>query len=187
MVPHVICGDLDSVKPNIRSYYETQGSVIIQNPDQNSNDLEKCIHYITSAKQERNHTIVVFGSGGRVDQEMCNLNIMYKCSLDLPHLRVVNVSPFSTCFVLLPDQEHVIKRNTTWERKSCALIPLGEHCKRIQTQGLQWNLNLGSNDETKFRFGDLISSSNEFVDDQVVVNASNPVLWITNLIQSKTN
>jgi thiamine pyrophosphokinase len=187
MIPHVICGDLDSVKQQVRSYYESQGTLIIQNSDQDTNDLEKCIHFITSTKQEHNHTIVIFGSGGRVDQEMCNLNVMYKCSRDMPHLRVVNVSPFSTCFVLLPEQEHIIKRNIKWERKSCAIVPLGEPCERIQTLGLKWNLNLVPHNVTKFRFGDLISSSNEFTeDDQVTVNVSHPVLWITNLIQDQT-
>jgi thiamine pyrophosphokinase len=145
------------------------------------NDLEKCINYLSSDKTQSRDCIVVFGGGGRLDQEMCNLNVLYKTSLQETMPRMVLVSQFSACFLLVPNEEHIVIRNPNWERKTCAIVPLGEPCDRVKTKGLKWDMNLGPHDNIKLRFGDLISSSNEFSQDRVEIKCSHPVIWITNI------
>lgn len=90
---------------------------IIHIDDSDTNDLQKCVNYVVNdiAEQQRrdgsdhglgdagnmhvhashenafsmrSHTTVIFGSGGRLDQEMCNLNTLYqnqKHSVMSPH------------------------------------------------------------------------------------------------------
>lgn len=188
MIPNAICGDLDSLKQHVRNYYENKHVCVIHCADQDSNDLEKCIDYIDTSTEinDDEHCIIVFGGGGRLDQEMCNLNLLYKQMNTRPQRRVMLMSQFSVSFMLKANVKHVIKRNTAWECKTCAFIPIGEPCGRIYTEGLKWNLDLGPNDAHKLRFGDIVSTSNEFLDgNEVVVVSSSPLLWITNLNQAE--
>ena len=73
---------------------------IIHNPEQDTNDLEKCVQHILEQPERENHNIIVFGGGGRLDQEMSNLNVLYK-TLN-KHIHVVMVSPWNTMFFLPP-------------------------------------------------------------------------------------
>ena len=41
--PDLIKGDLDSLRPDVRAFYETLGVPVIRDRDQNSTDLGKCI------------------------------------------------------------------------------------------------------------------------------------------------
>ncbi|KAF2663202.1 thiamine pyrophosphokinase [Microthyrium microscopicum] len=81
-LPTLITGDLDSITPSVRSYYESQHIPIIANGDQYSTDFAKAVKQARSllrgdsvARSAAFHappesrTIVVHGSlGGRVDQ-----------------------------------------------------------------------------------------------------------------------
>lgn len=114
------------------------------------------------------------GMGGRFDQTMCNINSLY---MDLP-FRVVLLGNESVSFLLKPGK-NIIKRNIEFERKLCGIIPIG-HPSQITTKGLLYNL-----ENSTLEFGKLISTSNQFVSDAVLVENSSPVLWTTAL--NKTN
>ena len=45
-MPHLIIGDFDSIKPDIKNYYEQRGVKIFHNKDQDTTDLEKCVYYV---------------------------------------------------------------------------------------------------------------------------------------------
>ena len=45
-IPEYIRGDLDSVEDDVRSYYAGKGSRIVQDHDQDTTDLQKCIHLL---------------------------------------------------------------------------------------------------------------------------------------------
>ncbi|KAL0485897.1 thiamine pyrophosphokinase [Acrasis kona] len=175
LIPNAVCGDLDSIQENIMDYYKQNGSEIVKYHDQDSNDLEKSINFVSSKGE--NKQIVIFGGGGRLDQEMCNINILYKAMHEQPQSKMVLVSSSSVYFVLSPNIKHIIKRNVDFEQKGCGIIPIGVPCESISTRGLKWNL-----DSNKLSFGGTVSSSNEFdVNNQVEVMCSQPVLWVTTL------
>ncbi len=44
--PQVIIGDMDSVRPDVRTFYESTGTQVIKIDDQNNTDFEKSILYI---------------------------------------------------------------------------------------------------------------------------------------------
>ena len=54
----------------------------------------------------------------------------------------------------------------------CGLVPLGSSVDNITTRGLKWNLSNGA-----LRFGGLVSTSNELVDEQVQVETPEPLLF----------
>ena len=44
--PHAIVGDLDSIRPEVKAFYERAGSSLVQINDQDSNDFEKSVLYV---------------------------------------------------------------------------------------------------------------------------------------------
>jgi thiamine pyrophosphokinase len=92
-IPHAIVGDLDSLRPLTREYYQQRGVQIVSDADQDRNDIDKAVatvvaHFTTMRPNNNNDdddamTIrcVIYGSfGGRFDQEMASLQILYTYS-----------------------------------------------------------------------------------------------------------
>ena len=69
--PHVIIGDLDSIKP--KDYFK---GLIIEDLNQNNSDLEKAIEFTVMNNQKR---IVILGAtGGRDDMSYANIQMLFK-------------------------------------------------------------------------------------------------------------
>lgn len=186
-LPDTIAGDLDSLRPAVAEYYASRGVAIEGEDGQDTHDFEKCLRWI-----ERRHTstapalvggltVVAHGAfGGRLDQQMANLNMAYKatqprgCFGGLEHLYLL--CDHSIAFVLGPGR-HVILPNADAEDGTCGLIPLGGRCEGVRTTGLRWDLD-GSR---PLEFGGLVSSSNEVVADRVTVETEAPLLWTAGL------
>ena len=123
------------------------------------------------------YTMVAFGAfGGRLDQQMANLNMAY--TFDQCFDDFFLVSAHSLAFLLRPGTHH-IERNRQIEDGTCGLIPLGGRCECVRTTGLQWNLD----GDRPLAFGSLISSSNKVVGERVTVETSEPLLWTVGLRQ----
>lgn len=106
-IPDQICGDLDSMKQSVRTYYEVQHNVPIENDlCQSVNDLDKALQAIDcfgkytgknrntiidsygqlNSSAPRNYTVIVYGAfGGRFDQEMANFAGLYKWASKFDH------------------------------------------------------------------------------------------------------
>ena len=83
--PHAIVGDLDSIRPEVRVFYEKIGSAIVRNRDQDNTDFEKSILYVLEEQKRINsknkadfffshgsygndNKLVAYGAfGGRID------------------------------------------------------------------------------------------------------------------------
>lgn len=184
MLPDLIIGDLDSLRDDVASYYQAKGVRTTEEPDQDSHDFEKCLRWLEQRQLEEQQSgdatpfsVVAFGAfGGRLDQTMANLNMLYAfCRFE----RFVLLCEASLAF-LLPPGKNVIAPNRRLESGSCGLIPLGGRCDRVTTSGLRWDLD-GS---APLEFGSLVSSSNEVVGSQVVIETESPLLWTSNLLPS---
>mmetsp|Transcript_11592 Transcript_11592/g.18858 ORF Transcript_11592/g.18858 Transcript_11592/m.18858 type:complete len:246 (-) Transcript_11592:333-1070(-) len=179
-VPDFIVGDLDSLEGEVHQYYKGLGTDVRKVSDQNYHDFHKCLEVMLEAKNKKgidDLQVVVLGAfGGRLDQEMANLNMLYiwKDRLD----KLVLASQHSTAR-LLDAGHHKIIPNRAVETGTCGLIPLGVECTDVTTSGLKWNLLNQS-----LQFGGLISSSNSFVDSEVFVTTNSPLIWTTVLSSS---
>ena len=93
-LPHAITGDLDSLRPDVRRFYESHGVPVVETADQDRNDFQKCVAHLldeerglarkdsrlqtTGRKSElphRRHLLVAGAMGGRFDQTVCNMSV----------------------------------------------------------------------------------------------------------------
>ena len=72
--PAAIKGDLDSIRPEIRQFYEGLGVQIIDNShDQDTTDLQKCLAWVREQQAEKlsKCQVVVAGGATRLPMERC--------------------------------------------------------------------------------------------------------------------
>ncbi|KAL8979487.1 MAG: hypothetical protein Q9205_005191 [Flavoplaca limonia] len=91
LIPNFICGDLDSIRPEVKAYYEKKGTKIIQNPDQYSSDLTKSLKCINNDPKFPLHVVIIGGIGGRFDQGFSQLHHLYTATPLGPGLFAENV------------------------------------------------------------------------------------------------
>jgi len=174
-IPYAICGDFDSVLPEVASYYQSQGTHLVKVVDDNNTDLDKCLQYLIQLDKEASiRNVVLYGAfGGRFDQTMAALHSIYKFDNRFDRLILLSEGNLAE---LLSAGNHFILCNPKVQGVGsiCGIFPLSSICRSIKTEGLQWNLH----GET-MQFGNLISTSNIIKSDTVSVHTSDPVIWTT--------
>lgn len=172
--PHFVVGDLDSVTRDVLGAYEKEGTEVLDlSHDQDTTDLDKCYRVIQQKtnifkESDDGSAVLVLGAfGGKWDREMSNLHVMMKYR----HIKSVLVGDSSHAHLLLPGV-NTIEMDFELEGPGCALIPLGHKCL-VTTKGLKWNLQ-----EQHLSFGDLVSTSNQAVQNEIRVETDNPLVWV---------
>lgn len=194
-LPHLIKGDLDSVRPDVLEFYTSHGVPIADlSQDQMSTDLQKCLRYIEAhlliggnlQKESTNRpprrdsapniqrqvdTIVAVGAhGGRLDHILSNLSTLHTFrDVDIVLCGDGNLSR------LIPAGKAIIKPQRSLEGPSCGLIPLQGRAV-ASSRGLRWNL-----DATEMEIGGLVSTSNIIDEDEVWVETNMDLIWTTEL------
>ncbi|KAL8800883.1 MAG: hypothetical protein Q9182_004857 [Xanthomendoza sp. 2 TL-2023] len=197
LVPDFICGDLDSIRPEVKAYYETKGAKIIQDPDQYSSDLTKCLQCVNNHPEnilrQRNSNqstdtptpardvVVIGGIGGRFDQGFSQLHHLYKASEDasLPNSRIFLINPQSICFLLCKGINKIatpVGRGLFAE--NIGIIPIGRPSV-ISTKGLEWDVT-----DWHTEFGGQISTSNHIRSEEIEIETSERVLLTIELDRS---
>ncbi|GLI60587.1 hypothetical protein VaNZ11_002747 [Volvox africanus] len=173
-IPDVVIGDLDSVREDVRQFYEQHGVPFKDmSSDQDSNDLTKAIRLIQDEyiKDERdmNHQILVLGAlGGRLDHTLANLNVLHVCS----NLNITLWGDGNLVRLVRPGKARITP-NRRFEGPTCGLIPIAGPVIATSS-GLQWNVSA-----TKLSVGGLVSSSNLLTESDVEVTCDGPLLWST--------
>lgn len=199
-IPDLICGDLDSLEPNIRKYYEQKGVRIQRNADQNFNDLDKALTAIPELISEWKEMdpssqlqINVYGAfGGRFDQEMASIQALYRWK-DEFDFRIALYTD-DTFAILLPkeyrneihlpftSQSLINEENNLsgriGEGPTTGLIPIGCTCL-AKTEGFKWNLD-GS---IPLEFGGLVSTSNRAEESVLIVQSSEPLVFTAEITE----
>lgn len=166
----------------------------MRNPDQDSNDLDKTLVVLKdllapeSSSEEakpvriEQEIIIVGAFGGRFDQEMANIHALFRWKDVFP--RMVLLDTDSVTFLLDERYHHEIylqrEPNVVVEGTVIGLLPIGRPAERVTTTGLQWNLH-----DNPLSFGQLISSSNRFCENDptaiqsncVTVDTSDDLVW----------
>lgn len=142
-IPHYIKGDLDSLSAEVEDYYRNLGTKVIRDPDQDTNDLQKCLDLLKDGADGKiaspsDCQVVVLGALGlRFDHSMANIHMLYKYQC---FERFMLIGFESIAFLLMPG-EHQIEPDTDIEGPICGLLPVGGACRSVTTSGLRWNLN----------------------------------------------
>lgn len=191
-VPDLIVGDLDSLTASTREHYEQMGGVTIRHfYDQNKNDLEKSL--LAAVHEFDCNQCCVFGAfGGRFDQEMAAMNILYRWAAE-PKLQSLWLYDDLTMAVLLAGNcENRIELalppltggdlgTHVGEGQTCGIIPLGIPCASMTLTGFEWNLT-----DYPSAFGGMVSSSNRIAQEEnepkgipLSITVSSPVIFTT--------
>lgn len=200
-IPNRIRGDLDSLDPKVKEYYEKHKCSIERDPCQDTNDLDKALQVCVNddddgndKKKKKLERVIVYGAfGGRFDQEMASLHALYKWGPKFDYqLFLYNdetcaflIPPNTLCEIRLPFYDTHCSDccdGTIGEGPTCGLIPLGSPCDSITTTGLKWNLD-GS---LPLGFGDFISTSNRVMEPVVTIQSSHPIVFTAELRQETT-
>ena len=203
LVPDLIRGDLDSLDPNVKAYYESRGVKIERDPCQDTNDLDKALQACcTNESNDRDKntnstrtTILIYGAfGGRFDQEMASMQALYKWGPKFSYQ--IYLYSDETCAFLLPgdhQQTHIrlpfygdanptltasSSSSSMGEGPTCGLIPLGTKCDECVTDGLKWDLDA----TMPLEFGGLVSTSNRLMKPVVSIRASHPLVFTAELL-----
>jgi thiamine pyrophosphokinase len=176
-----VIGDLDSLSPSVRRYWEDRGSTVIHDGDQYSTDFTKAVKHVQSLDRPRHTDIVVLGGlGGRVDQGLSVLHHLYLFQSHPGYAsgRMYLLSSEAITFVLQPGK-HRIKVKQRWREiglgKHIGIIPMREPSV-ITTTGLEWDV-----EKWETAFGGQMSTSNHVRDEWVTVETSKSVLFTIDL------
>ena len=205
-IPNRIRGDLDSLDPMVKKYYQEQNVLVEQDPCQDTNDLDKALQVCCTAGSsgENGDTtttscrVVVYGAfGGRFDQEMASFAALYKWSPQFNYqMYLYNdetcawlIPANEKCEIRLPfydthnleDDDGTTIQEIIGEGPTCGLIPLGCRCESIVTTGLKWDLD----GTMPMEFGGLVSSSNRIMKPVVTVFTSHPIIFTAELLTKK--
>ena len=203
-VPDAIRGDLDSLRLDVRAYYEERGTCVEEDGDQNTNDLDKALQLVNSRREEiwsstnnANRLVCVYGAfGGRFDQEMGSIQALFKWG-DTFNNKLFLFDD-NTCAFLLPsvirneirlpfygespaNEMENAPDGLVGEGPTCGLIPIGHRCEFVYTSGLKWNLD-GS---ASLEFGGLVSTSNRAMEDVITVQASHPLVFTAEMTSGR--
>lgn len=172
--PDVIKGDLDSIRPEVKAFYQGLGTKVVdESHDQDTTDLHKCISYIIkdhipSVDKHDMKILVVGALGGRLDHEFGNLNVLHSFS----GIRIILLSDENMTYLLSRDFTHKIHIDSSIEGPYCGLVPLGAPSASTTTTGLKWNL-----EKTPMKFGGLISVCNQHEDEIVTMSSDTDLVW----------
>ena len=184
-----ICGDLDSLRPDVQQHYRDKGATISKDPDQYATDFTKCLKHLNSiaepskkrkATGSRLDTVVSFdvavigGLGGRADQAFSQLHHLYTASVGVGnrYKDVYLITPESIIFLLL-EGLNIIRTPVESDLlgEAIGIIPIAKSSV-ITARGLEWDV-----EDWQTEFGTQISTSNHIRDSHVEVETSEKVLF----------
>ncbi|CAH1775518.1 unnamed protein product [Owenia fusiformis] len=176
LVPDIVTGDFDSIRPEVKEYYTQKGCTVTHTDDQDYTDFTKSLAITTKLIREKSLDVscivALFCMDNRLDHIFGNMVSLYdaKQMTDLPVYTLAGKS--LAC--LLSKGKHTLEVDTGIEGEYCGLIPLGKPC-HVTTTGLKWNLPVG---DDPLQFGGLVSTSNGFDGSgMVTIETDNPLLW----------
>ncbi|OCH94452.1 Thiamin pyrophosphokinase [Obba rivulosa] len=180
-LPDIIKGDLDSLRDDVKKFYESWCVSVVHDEDQYSTDLMKCVAEVLERDKSTTpeyDIIILGGLSGRLDQTVHTLSYIHK--LRKQHKQIFTVTDDNVAWVL-DSGEHRIHINHTLLGKTCGLLPLGVESTVLSTTGLQWNLT-----NKKSSFDGMVSTSNHLVPEEktVWIKTTMPIWWTVELKSS---
>ena len=168
-VPSIIAGDFDSIKNDVKTHLLRNGSQFIKTIDQDYSDVQKTLKVIS--KINKNQPIcIVGGYGGRFDQTIGVIN----AALWFTDIPVYLFDDHNIMTWFRPENKGIFFSDN-WINSNCSILPFGYSIKNIITKGLKYNLS------NSLELGSKISISNQILDKNIIINTTDPFLWINNI------
>jgi thiamine pyrophosphokinase len=171
-LPDYITGDFDSLRDDVKQYYEQKGVKIVHDPDQYSTDFMKAVKLIENSNPVQ-YEILAFGSlGGRVDQEFHSIHFLY---LAFERKQTVILVSEESITFLLDKGTTTIRTPQSILGDTCGIIPVGVEAV-ISTKGLRWDVS-----DWPTKFGGQMSTSNQLVSDVIEITTNEKVVFTVEL------
>ena len=156
----VVIGDLDGIGGE-REALEREGMIVVDEPDQESGDLEKSLLWIIGRGESRIDIVGV--SGGMTDHVLGNFSVLarFASRVALRILEERSITYLVTTRIEL----------ATSPGDRVSLLPLPS--ARVATSGLRWKL-----EHERLGMGEREGGSNEAVGEKVVVDVAEGVLGV---------
>ena len=186
----MICGDMDSIRPEVLEYYREKGVRILKDTDQYSTDLMKCLKSITESEnlitgrkvwnlpEAYNHRvdIALFGGlGGRADQAFSQLHHLYAIAGQSSYSWARDIYLITTESVIFLLEKGLNRIHApvkaTMFTENIGIIPIGRPSV-ITTRGLEWNVT-----DWPTEFGGQMSTSNHIKAEVIEVESTERVLF----------
>ncbi|CUA68549.1 hypothetical protein RSOLAG22IIIB_03588 [Rhizoctonia solani] len=178
-LPDYIRGDLDSIRPEVRSWYTEKDVSVEQVEDQDSTDLMKCIAWVDEIEKTQNvkaDVVILGGLSGRLDHTIHTMWMLHKLRDVRPRIFVIDEDSIGW---VLNRGYHQIELDLRFVGPTCGLLPVGVASSVLTTTGLKWNL-----DAFESSFDGLVSSSNSVLPvanaehiGRVTVMTTAPIWW----------
>jgi thiamine pyrophosphokinase len=135
MIPEVIIGDMDSLDPDILSYFEEKGSKIIKHPEtKDETDTQLALNYAVHASPDE---IYIFGAfGSRIDHTMANLSILISCAKRGIKVKLID----EWCEAFVVTDEYVIEGDVG---QTVSLLPFSDIVTGITLKGFEYSIDNG--------------------------------------------
>jgi len=176
-LPDLIKGDFDSLRKDVKSYYEQKGVTIIEDDDQYATDLGKCVKALIEHEKlcglDQYRIILLGGLTGRLDQTAHTIHALHTFRHDRKETWVVSDQSVAC---LIDKGRHSFEIDFDWLGPTCGLLPFGTDSAHITTAGLEWDLY---NAETSF--DTMVSSSNHLISNIIQIETSRPIVWTCEL------
>jgi thiamine pyrophosphokinase len=132
-VPHVIIGDLDSLRPAEKTLVKTSDVKIIRfSPRKDETDLELALcHAIDKGATE---IVIVAALGGRLDQSFANVLLLTLSELKGLNVRIVEGNQMA---FLIHDEASI----TGKPGDTVSILPIGGAAVGVSNEGLEWPLH----------------------------------------------
>ncbi|KAK1921257.1 hypothetical protein DB88DRAFT_500152 [Papiliotrema laurentii] len=170
-LPDMIKGDLDSIRADVKSYYLAMGVTIIQDRDEYSTDLMKCIVEVEKEEGDKQFPLLLIGGlSGRIDQTVHTMSLFHKMRKRRPESYVLSGESLAW---FLDKGSHLIDIDHDTMGQTCGLLPVGVDAANVKTSGLKWNLDWLTGFEGE------VSTSNHLLPEEpvVYVQTDKPIMW----------
>jgi len=167
---------LDSIRPDIKSFYASKDVTIIKDPDLYATDLMKCISALRDHEKSlgtKFDLVILGGLSGRLDQTIHTLSQLHKLRHERPRTFVVTEDNVAW---VLDSGEHCIHIDRSLLGPTCGLLPVGVTSTILTTKGLKWNLTAKESG-----FDGIVSTSNWVDADEVRIKTTEPIWWSVEL------
>ncbi|GAA6018118.1 hypothetical protein JCM11491_003324 [Sporobolomyces phaffii] len=184
-LPDLVLGDLDSLRDDVRRYYESKGVEVRHDPDEFSTDLGKNVAQLSKYEEETSfrrdggggqlQLVVIGGLSGRLDQTIHTLHALIELAEKAGREQVWAIGKESAACILSKGTHH-LKVDLASFGKTCGILPLGSSQAHVTTTGLEWDLG-----PTSYMYptslAEAVSTSNHLVQEDVTIETDVTVVW----------
>ncbi len=167
--PHVIIGDLDSIKPRNKSFFKQNNIKIIRHPPQkDSSDTELAIKYAMDKKY--NDLTLIGVTGTRLDHTLANIFLVTKLSKKIIDQKSDPKTHQKIKCRIIDDHNEIfiVTDKLTLEKKEnsfVSLLSLSDKVEGVTISGLKYPLN-----NAIIESGSSLGISNEFTDKKAIIS-----------------